>query len=75
MDWDSRSGFDGEGTYVIINKASLFSLELDDCGGLSVNPHTPNNPAQLWEIHKWSSGDIYVIKNLNEKELVVVQGG
>ncbi|KAL9024126.1 MAG: hypothetical protein Q9180_007991, partial [Flavoplaca navasiana] len=26
-------------------------------------PHTPNNPAQLWRVTKWSHGDLYAIEN------------
>ncbi|KAL8918926.1 MAG: hypothetical protein Q9172_005221 [Xanthocarpia lactea] len=65
MDWEKWSGFRGEGIYVIINLSNLHSLELDAVDHkVTTNPHTPNNPAQLWRIHKWAIGDVYAIENV-----------
>lgn len=35
IDWDGWSGFQGEGTYVILNRKFLLSLQMDHYGEIS----------------------------------------
>ncbi|KAI4086869.1 MAG: hypothetical protein Q9206_004545 [Seirophora lacunosa] len=69
MEWHRYSGFVGKGVYVIINKASMTSLDMVEGSsepGTKVqgHAHIPNNGAQLWRFHKASQGDVYAIENL-----------
>ncbi|KAL8655414.1 MAG: hypothetical protein Q9226_003065 [Calogaya cf. arnoldii] len=69
-----REGFEGEGTYVIINKSSRLSLEMSDESLVLVNsPYTPHDPAQLWSIRRHPSGDGWGIVNLADNQMVLVQ--
>ncbi|KAI4267631.1 MAG: hypothetical protein L6R38_008161 [Xanthoria sp. 2 TBL-2021] len=71
MNWDKWSGFQGSGIYIILNRSSLYSLDLNHNDDLiSLRPHTPHTPSQLWHIHKWSGGDVYVIENVHHKAVV-----
>ncbi|KAL8850313.1 MAG: hypothetical protein Q9221_004728 [Calogaya cf. arnoldii] len=71
MNWDKWSGFCGEGTYIILNRSSLYSLGLDHKDDLTtVRPHAPHNPSQLWRVYKWPKGDVYIIVNLHHKAIV-----
>ncbi|KAL9627977.1 MAG: hypothetical protein Q9204_006201 [Flavoplaca sp. TL-2023a] len=68
MEWNNWSGFQGNGIYAIFNLNSLNCVDLlDEEGTLELRRHTPNNPAQLWRITKWSHGDVYAIENVFHK--------
>ncbi|KAL9009234.1 MAG: hypothetical protein Q9180_009420 [Flavoplaca navasiana] len=71
MDWNKWSGFLGSGTYIILNKASLYAMDLNSNGDLvSLQPHTPHNPAQLWRINKYWGGE----ENVHHGAVVTSQG-
>ncbi|KAL8878036.1 MAG: hypothetical protein Q9198_004070 [Flavoplaca austrocitrina] len=74
MDWDGWSGFQGGGTYVILNRKSLLSLQMDHHGEISTGPHVPNDLAQLWQIRIWAGRNIYVLENFEHEDLMVVTG-
>ncbi|KAL8880641.1 MAG: hypothetical protein Q9198_001987 [Flavoplaca austrocitrina] len=80
MDWDRFSGFVGEGTYVIINRASLTALEarsLANGSGCDVQgfAHCPHNLAQLWNIRGATKGcGMYYVENVREKAKLTATG-
>ncbi|KAL8981810.1 MAG: hypothetical protein Q9205_003508 [Flavoplaca limonia] len=74
MDWDGWSGFQGEGTYVILNRKSLLSLQMDHHGEISTGAHIPNDLTQLWQIRKGAGWNIYVLENFEYEDLMVVKG-
>ncbi|KAL8861996.1 MAG: hypothetical protein Q9178_001451 [Gyalolechia marmorata] len=77
--WHAWSGFTGEGTYVILNKASLTCLDLEEGSkepGTEVQgfTHIPNNSAQLWDIHKRREADIYYIECKGSATVLTASG-
>ncbi|KAL8897819.1 MAG: hypothetical protein Q9207_007009 [Kuettlingeria erythrocarpa] len=79
MEWHRYSGFVGEGIYVIINKASMTSLDMNEGAsepGAKVQgfAHSPNNGAQVWRFIRHHMADLYVIRNMRG-ELVLAATG
>ncbi|KAL8885587.1 MAG: hypothetical protein Q9215_006576 [Flavoplaca cf. flavocitrina] len=66
MDWNKWSGFVGSGTYIIINKASLYALDLDSNGDL-ISLHFRSIKHPGFVLSQDSSGD-YVILWQEEQE-------
>ncbi|KAL8919803.1 MAG: hypothetical protein Q9172_004808 [Xanthocarpia lactea] len=79
MSWHAWSGFTGEGTYVILNKASLTCLDLEEGSkepGTKVQgfTHIPNNSAQLWDIRKRLEADVYYIQCKSSETVLTASG-
>ncbi|KAL8668909.1 MAG: hypothetical protein Q9224_007768, partial [Gallowayella concinna] len=79
MDWNSWSGFQGNGTYIVLNRGSLTALEACSSSsqpGFTVEGfgHCPHNQCQVWKIQQRHEGGVYVIKNVGEGTYLTATG-
>ncbi|KAL8850312.1 MAG: hypothetical protein Q9221_004727 [Calogaya cf. arnoldii] len=78
MEWNHWSGFVGDGKYIIINRKTHLCLELSSLETvgdyISLRPHTPNNPAQLWRITQRPGWDGYGIWSDRNRDVVISKG-
>ncbi|KAL8724339.1 MAG: hypothetical protein Q9166_008004 [cf. Caloplaca sp. 2 TL-2023] len=79
INWDKWTGFEGDGVYVMFNKADSKCLELwppsSDAGtDIRSFSHLPHNKAQMWKICKHDLYEIYTIENIHEVVLMAAIG-